>query len=595
MQDAKEEVRARLAIEDVIGEYVQLKRAGRLWRGLSPFTSEKTPSFFVTPDKNIWHDFSSNRGGDVFAFIMEVEGLGFREALEFLARKAGVDLSQYDSGNNRGFTDKKKRFLEANSIAKKYFMTAMVKSKSAQEYIFKNRGLSKDTVSEWGIGYAPETSGIVSFLRQKDFRDDEIRGAGLMSSRGYDIFRNRMMIPLCDNQGQVVGFTGRIIGDGEPKYINTPATLLYDKGRQVFGLHLAKNSIREQDFAVLVEGNLDVINSHQAGVRNVVACAGTALTVSHLKSLMRLTNNISLCFDGDRAGATATERAIILAQELDIRLSVIDLPDGCKDPDDLIKNDINAWRQAVKSDKPAVQWLIDYYANSVDLETVEGKKEFTTKIIKIIIGLRDAVEAEHYLNLLAEMTNTTLGALKQKMKFNGGGSKSFRPLKTVKVEQDAKVRRHNEQVLSERALAIAQSQKSLRSVLNNLPNEYLTEPLAKVKYFLLDENSIEIDGDLADKLAELELIASQIDGDKRTLLLTHLKELELINSEKRRAKLMSEFASADDADGHRREIINGAINGMNQTVKLLQSTGQNDDFAGLFQVWDSRKDETVVQ
>jgi DNA primase len=593
MQSAKEEVRARLAIEDVIGEYVQLKRAGRLWRGLSPFTNEKTPSFFVTPDKNIWHDFSANKGGDIFAFVMEVEGLDFRGALEMLARKASVDLAQYDTGSNREFSDKKKRFLEANILAKKYFMTAMVKSKPAQEYIFKKRALSKDTVSEWGIGYAPQDGGAVDLLRAKGYRDTDIRGAGLSSGRGGDIFRGRMMIPLCDNQGQIVGFTGRIIGDGEPKYINTPATILYDKGRQVFGFHLAKAAIRNEDFAVLVEGNLDVITSHQAGVKNVVACAGTALTTFHLKSLSRLTNNVVLCFDTDPAGVAATERAITLSQGLDIDLSVIELPNGYKDPDELIKHDVEAWRTVTKKHKPAVQWLIDYYASSVDLTSGDGKKKLTTAVLKIIAKLSDSVEVEHYLGVISGMTNTSLAGLQQKMS-TGKTSNEKQPLKSGRIEKTDKIRRHNEQVLSERILAIAQSQKSLRSILNNLPNEYLTEPLAKSKYFLIDEDSIEIDSDLADKLAELELIASQIEGDKRTLILTHMKELELINVEKRRAKLMSEFATDDDEDDRRREIINGAINGLNQTVKLLKNTGTNDEFAGLFKVWDGRRDEPVV-
>jgi DNA primase len=344
-----------------------------------------------------------------------------------------------------------------------------------------------------------------------------------------------------------------------------------------------------------VEVNLDVISSHQAGVKNVVACAGTALTVFHLKSLSRLTSNVALCFDTDRAGILATERAIILAQGLDIVLSVIDLPAGSKDPDDLINQGAEIWRETVKTIKPAVQWIIDHYVSNVDLTTADGKKKLTTAALKIVSQLSDSVEAEHYLNVIANLTDTSLDSIRQKMYSSSTGSGGKPPLRKSKVEKIDKIRRHNEQVLSERILAIAQGQKSLRSILKNLPNEYLTAPLAKVKYFLLDENSIEIDSDLADKLAELELIASQIDGDKRTLLLTHMKELELINIEKRRAKLMGEFAMADDTDEKRRELLNGAINGLNQTIKLLQSTGTNDDFSGLFTVWDGRKDEVVVQ
>jgi DNA primase len=400
MEEAKEEVRRRLAIEDVIGEYVQLKRAGRLWRGLSPFTSERTPSFFVTPDRDIWHDFSANKGGDIYRFIMEIEGMNFREALELLARKASVDLSRYRTSGSKKVGEQKQRILSANILARKYFQSAMVQVKEAQEYIFVKRKLTKNTVEEWGIGYAPPSGGLNNFLRKKNFNDQELKQAGLMSRNGYDMFRDRMMIPLCDNQGQIVGFTGRIVGSGEPKYLNTPATILYDKGRQVFGLHLAKNAIRQNNLAVLVEGNLDVISSHQAGVKNVVACAGTALTLDHLKSLNRLAGKIALCFDGDKAGIAATERAVILSQKLELDMYVIELPSGFKDPDELIQKDVVLWKKAIDNPKSSVQWIVESYAKQVDLKTAEGKKELTNKAKNILKELRDQVEVEHYITLL---------------------------------------------------------------------------------------------------------------------------------------------------------------------------------------------------
>jgi len=587
MQDAKEEVRSRLAIEDVIGEYVQLKRAGRLWRGLSPFTNERTPSFFVTPDKNIWHDFSANKGGDIYAFIMEVEGLDFRGALELLARKAGVDLAQYDTHSSREFSDKKKRYTEINAIAKKYFVEQMVKSPLAKNYIVKKRGIDKETIIEWGIGYAPENGGAVSFLRSKKFTDADIRGAGLMGSRGGDMFRGRMMVPLCDNQGQVVGFTGRIIGDGEPKYINTPATVLYDKSRQVFGFHLAKNAIRSEDLAVIVEGNLDAISSHQAGVKNVVACAGTALTIFHLKALKRLTSNIALCFDGDKAGVAATERAIILAQELDINLSIISIPDTAKDPDELIQKDKKAWQDLQKTKTPAVEWVIQYILSQVDIKTAEGKKKLTTDSMRIISKLSDPVEREHYLKELSRITSIELSTLEQKMYSGNKGVPTV--LKATKIEKiDPNRRDENELIMF--VFAIALKNKNLRSILSNLLDNYLTESLARIKYYLLGMYSLEIDSDLTDKLAEIELIAdSNQFEDNRKAILGFLRDIELIEIESSRDQLMNDFVSSDDSDEKRREILNGAIKGFNQNLKLLKNTGPNDDFEGLFKIWDNRK------
>jgi DNA primase len=586
--DAKEEIRNRLAIEDVVGEYVQLKRAGRLWRGLSPFTNEKTPSFFVTPDKNIWHDFSSNKGGDIFSFVMEIEGLDFRGALELLARKANVELEKYGAGS-RISSDEKNRLLDANIMAKKYFQTCLVKSKLAQEYIFGKRHLTKDTVAEWGIGYASPSGDCAKFLRTKNFTDQQLQSAGLISQRGFDMFRSRMMIPLCDGQGQIVGFTGRIIGDGEPKYLNTPATLLYNKGRQIFGLHLAKETIRTNNMAVLVEGNLDVISSHQAGIKNVVACAGTALTLDHLKSLARLTNKVALGFDNDKAGIAATERAVILAQDLNINLYVIELPHDIKDPDELIQKDVDQWRKVLKDPKSAVEWIIDNYAAMVDLNSANGKKELTTAAGRVISKLKDPVEAEHYLSTLARLTETSLAALRKKI--SGVSDEQKLILKTPKAEKQKSIQRHNAQVLINQILAICLKYKNLRSVLTNLPDEYLTKPLAEIKYFLIDENAIEITQDISDKLNELEIIADRIDGDKRQTLMNYLRELEILETEKRRAKLMDEFANVDNEDDKKIEILNGAIKGQNQRLKLLKKTGANDDFEGLHKVWDTRRDE----
>lgn len=433
MQDAKEEVRARLNIEDVIGEYVQLKRAGRNFKGLSPFTSEKTPSFTVSPEKHIWHDFSSGKGGDVFSFVMEVEGLDFRAALEQLARKAGVDLSLYDSKQSGEIAKKKRRLIEANELAATYFQQSLLRNQHALEYVFKARGLSKEIVQEFRIGYAPDDGeAVVRFLGKKGFSKKELAEAGLTNRFGGDIFRGRMTVPLMDPSGQVVGFTGRIINDDPkaPKYLNTPQTLVYDKSRHVFGLSQAKEAIRSTDFSVVVEGNLDVVSSHQAGVKNVVASAGTALTQWHLKALGRLSHDVRLCFDADKAGLAATERAIPIAAEVGVELSIINLPDGAKDPDELIQQDTAGWVSATKSSEPVVDWVLRQYSSRLDTSSAGGKRQFTTEALRVVAGLADSVEQEHYLNQIARMTDTSLEAIKAKM--SSGGEQQEAPRKRVK-------------------------------------------------------------------------------------------------------------------------------------------------------------------
>lgn len=444
MQDGKEEVRARLNIEDVVGEYVQLKRAGRNFKGLSPFTSEKTPSFVVSPDKQIWHDFSSNRGGDVFSFVMEVEGMDFRAALEHLARKAGVDLSMYQSAGSQKVAEKKRRMLEMHALAAKYFQASLVRNQKAIDYVFAKRRLSKEIVQDFSIGYAPDAGqALVSFLKKKQFSDDDLRDSGLVNRYGGDLFRGRMTVALMDSSGQVVGFTGRIIGDVEnaPKYLNTPQTLLYDKSGHVFGLSQAKEAIREQGYVVIVEGNLDVVSSHQVGVRQVVATAGTAMTERHLKTLKRLTSDIRLAFDGDKAGLAATERAIAIASEVGVDLTIVTLPGDAKDPDELIQQDKNLWQQAIESTVPAVEWVIEQYAASEDISTARGKRAFTTAALQLVAKLGDSVEQEHYQDMVAQKigaSRATVQAKVDKLTDDNSRPPELKAVKAEEIESDLK-------------------------------------------------------------------------------------------------------------------------------------------------------------
>lgn len=422
--DAREEVRSRLAIEDVVGEYVHLKRAGRNWKGLSPFTAEKTASFFVSPDKNIWHDFSSNQGGDIFSFIMLVEGLDFRGALELLARKAGVELAVYDGGSSKQLAEKKKKLLQINQRAVIFFQRTMLGDKLALEYV-KSRGLDRTAVHEFNIGFAPNNApSLVKFLLEKGYKTADLREAGLLNSRGGDLFRQRMMIPLSDGQGQFIGFTGRIIGDvpNAPKYLNTSQTLLYDKGRHVFGLFQAKQAIREAGFAVILEGNLDVVSSHQAGIKQAVATAGTAMTEHHLKALSRLTTDIRLCFDGDAAGIAATERAIAIAQNIGVDLSIISLPSGFKDPDELVHHDATLWAKAVEKTQPAIEWVIDQYESKSDLSTAMGKRKLTNATLKLLKTVDDPIVREHYFEVLSGRTGSSVAAIKERF-----GQSDFSP------------------------------------------------------------------------------------------------------------------------------------------------------------------------
>ncbi len=418
--DAVEDVKSRLNIEDVVGEYVQLKRSGRNFKGLSPFTSEKSPSFMVSPEKQIWHDFSSGKGGNMFSFVMEMEGLDFRGALELLARKAGIDLDQYRGRTGGSNTKLKERLYEALELAAKFYQVQFSKNQAACEYVLGKRRFSKETALEWRIGYAPDSGrALIDFLSSRKFTHDEIKRAGLSAQRHRgtgDMFRGRVMIPLQDPQGRVVGFTARLLYEDKnaPKYINTPQTLLYDKSRHVYGLHLAKDTIRTSKFVVLVEGNLDVISSHQAGVRQVVATAGTALTEQNLKALSRFTDDIRLSFDADRAGIAATERAIPIASKVGVMLSIISIPSG-KDPDELIQQDPSAWRDVINRHQYALDWLVERYQGLLDTGSAVGKRQFSDILLPIVRRLNDSVEQDHYMARIADILGVSRQALGQKL------------------------------------------------------------------------------------------------------------------------------------------------------------------------------------
>ena len=440
MEDVKEEIKARLPVEDMISQYVELKRAGRTLKGRSPWGVDKTPSFMVSPEKGIWHDFSANKGGDIFTFIMEVEGIPFKEALEKLAGQAGVDISKY-RGGDREVAKRKMRAREALELGTKYYQFCLSKSKKVCEYVFYKRNLNRRTVKEFRIGYAPASGkALKTFLASRGYSEKEMEDAGLLNRFKGDMFRGRMMVPFIETDGKVIGYTARILDKGEPKYLNTSETILFNKSRYIFGLYQAKEAIRRNGFVVIVEGNMDVISSHQAGVKEAVATSGTAMTENHLKILSRLTNDIRLAYDGDEAGVKATERAVKMAGDLGINLTVISDYQGAKDPDELIQRGAELWQEAVEKRKPAIEYILEKYEEKVDLSTGFGKKEYSDIALELLEYVKDKVERAHYEGVVAKRIGVSREDLREKgadleKKINEGTRKRFKKAKTeVKSE-----------------------------------------------------------------------------------------------------------------------------------------------------------------
>lgn len=581
-------------IEDVIGEYVQLKRAGRNFKGLSPFTSEKTASFVVSPEKQIWHDFSSGKGGDVFSFVMEMEGLEFKAVLEMLARRAGVELEQFQGQKSGGNAERKKRALEALELAARFYQKQLTVSKSALTYLLKTRGFTKQTLLDWRLGYAPQTAhALTDFLTKHGFTTDEMKRAGLVVQRysgASDMFRGRIMIPLCDSRGTIVGFTARILApsDGDaPKYINTPQTVVYDKSRQVYGLHLAKEAIRKTGFVVVAEGNLDVISSHQAGVTNVVASAGTAMTEQHLRELKRFTGDIRLSFDSDRAGVAATERVIPLAQKAQVNLRIISLKDA-KDPDELVRKDPKAWQQAIEDAKYALDWLVERYQAELDLKTASGKKAFTDALLLSVRQLRDQVEQEHYLKHIAKLTDSSYEAVRSKME--SSTLSDVAPRRKIPKNQPNTSRSELEyQRLQDHFLAMVLMQPKLRDLLNDCHEAFFSEGPPREVFKFIKKNPDFRVSDLTSMATSLQgvsdyvkIITLQFEELYKSLAVADLGQ----EAVKLRRRLIGDYvktqkhrlAVAMNQTNDEKELADlmSKANKLNDLIKIIKSTPEGE-------------------
>ena len=409
-----EEIKNRLDIVDVVREYVKLEKAGANYRALCPFHSEKKPSFFVSPTRQTWHCFGAcNEGGDIFKFIMKIEGVEFGDALRILAQKAGVELKKEDPR----LKTERQRLYSILEIACCFFEVQLQKSsagKEAKNYL-KKRGVREETIKKWRLGYAPDTwQGLSKFLISKGYKREEIKKAGLLlesekTGNYYDRFRKRIIFPISNLSSQIIGFGGRILKETlrpdnqeEAKYINSPSTLLYDKSKTIFGLDKAGRAIREADACILVEGYMDAIMMSQEGIENVVATSGTSLTPYQLRILKRYTNNLLTAFDMDLAGNSATKRGIDLAQSLGFNIKIVIMPEG-KDPADLALENPELLKALIRDAKTIHDFYFQDVLSKFDKNTLEGKKEISNILLPVIKRIPNKVEQGIWIKDLSEL------------------------------------------------------------------------------------------------------------------------------------------------------------------------------------------------
>ena len=413
MSDAVEQVKSRINIADLLREYIELKKAGANWKALCPFHSEKTPSMMVSEDKQIWHCFGCGEGGDIFGFVMRIEGLEFPEALRLLAKKAGVELPKYDPAA----TSQKTKLGDILDAAADFYSQEFYKSETASGYI-KKRGLKDETVKNFRIGFSPQKwDGLLKFLQTK-FKPQDIALAGLLIQKEdngfYDRFRGRIMFPIFNHLGGIVGFTARVLpefDDGKSgKYVNTPETTVYKKSQILYGLNFAKQEIKKEDAVVVVEGNMDVIALHQAGFKNVVATSGTALTKEQLELIRRFTQNVIMSFDADSAGIEAAFRGIDAALSYGLNVKILEMPKNefgeplAKDPDELIKINPELWKKAVGSPKSIIDFYIDTNLLKFNLSDPRENSDFCKSILKQIQKLKSPVERALWIKKLSRVS-----------------------------------------------------------------------------------------------------------------------------------------------------------------------------------------------
>ncbi len=414
-----EELLARSDIVDVVSEYVQLtKRSGSNRFGLCPFHSEKTPSFSVSPDKQIYHCFGCGKGGNVIGFIMEAENLSFPEAVEFLARRAHMEVPE--DGTDRELRGRRERLFELNRQAARWFYDNLSKPEGAGsvEYIRKRR-LTKKTVTAFGLGAAPnDWYSLVNEMRKRGFSDTELLDAGL-AKKGknggvYDIFRNRLMFPVIDVRGNVIGFSGRILDDGEPKYLNNPDTPVFSKSRNLFAMNLAKRSKR--DMFILAEGNVDVVMLHQAGFDCAVASLGTSLTAEQARLMKNYKEKVVIAYDSDSAGVKAAQRAIGLLEPAGLSVRVLKM-EGAKDPDEFIKfKGPDAFQVLLDSSANHVEYRILAAKSKYDMNTDDGRLGFLRDATQILAENKSPVERELYAGRVAQMIGVSSDAVKAEIR-----------------------------------------------------------------------------------------------------------------------------------------------------------------------------------
>jgi len=504
MSDSVEKIKEHLSILDVVSPYVELHKAGKSYKGKSPFTSEKTPSFYVSPDRGMYYCFSSNQGGDIFTFIEKMEGVDFKGALKILAEKAGVELVAEDP-KKRSERDSQYALIED---ACKFFFNEGRNNKIADDYI-EERGVDGKSTHIWRVGFAPDAwRSLREHLLEKKYTDAQILQAGLIKKTDggkepYDVFRNRIMFPIADSSGRVVAFSGRTLAsDPEaPKYVNSPETELYQKSEILFGYDKAKQGIRSLDFSLIVEGQFDLVLAHQAGYSNTIAVSGTAMTGQHVALLQRLSNRAVLALDSDRAGIAAVKRSagIMLGRGMDVKVVAIS---GGKDPADIIKEDAKQFRKMVGEAKHVIEFLLAVLAKNTKDERAY-KLQVREELVPLLARMPNHIDREHFEGVVAEALQTTKDAIHYEVERITSSSKEAPHRDGVPVLASGPSLEVVETALAGRERYLFAVMKFLQGVKKHA---YVAKHIEEKLRVILGEHYEEVSAELTDEVLNQELL-----------------------------------------------------------------------------------------
>lgn len=589
MNSPVQKIKERLSIEDVVSSYIKLEKSGSNFKARCPFHNEKTPSFFISTERGTYYCFGCSAKGDIFSFVEEFEGLDFRGALKMLADKAGVPLENY----NKEEESEKDRLYRAMEVATIYFSSNLTQNKEVLDYL-KSRGLNEESIKNFRIGYAPlDWRLLYDHLKGKAFSDSELEHAGLAKrsdksvgqSSFYDRFRGRVMFPINDSSGRVIAFSGRIfIDDGKSaKYLNSPDTPIFNKSSVLYGLDKAKDSIRKNNFSILVEGQMDLVLSHQAGFRNTIATSGTALSdstmdrenvISNLGLVRRLSPNIVLAFDSDKAGFNASGRAGKIALSLGMDVKVAALPKGV-DPADLIsQKGAESWKTAVRDSKHLIEFLLDKVLEESNGDMRKVGREVKEKILPYISNLDSSIEKMHFIKKIADATSITESALKEDLGKIVVEQRVSVENDILKVVESQKFRKD---YIERRLLGIIFWQKAQKNLANQALNpDELLEELANILNTNIGELIDKSKENKEDLVYEAEIFyGGDIDLQKDVgELLSNLKE-EYLKEELSR-KMQELHMIEEKKDQERATEILIQINEINKKIQNIKSHNKDN-------------------